>query len=390
MSGFPSGVVPAFERDHPDIRIIYGAKTLPYELQDWIAGTSPLQSGADLTLALRDLNWNQTVLFPGTMSPWTSNGRILAVPWSETPWGIRWRADAFEAAALPAPDPNWTWDGFQTACSVLQGVASSGRLKGLRAALGPMAPSPDNNWIQGPQGMAYAPALSLEGLWQSFVWGFGGSVASAQRFTLTGTRTIQGLQTLVDLIRHFTVPTADVANLVTKGMTASDWYQEVLATFAMSFDLYSPEPGPFTSPPWAWARLPRFPVQPVIPILSNALALNASSGKVPDPNARETAAAATFAVWLNSPAAIQLTAPAGIVPANAAPSVQTGFWMGRGPRNAAVVGDWANFRDAYDTFPIVPSRDFVVAALADTLSHNLTLADAVAQAEQQMNAEWAG
>lgn len=389
----PTGVVAAFQRAYPNIHLASGARAgvAPYRIGQLLASQSrPIaQQYADLTVALRELNFDHTVLVPGTMAAWTSGGRILAVPWAELPWGIRWRTDAFDAAGLAPPTSQWTFEEFLEDCTLLQELAVSGRVKGLRAALGPIAlRSTGDQWFRGPQGTAYLPALFWEGLWQSFVWGFGGSVASNGSFTLTEPETVAGLQTLVDLIEAFSVPAQDVSSLPTKGVTFTEWDSDVLSLFAMTFDYYSQVPGRYSSV-WAWARMPRFPSLPVVPTMSSAMALDVGSGPIPTADAPETLAAAQFAAWLDSPAAIKLTAPAGIPPANALPAIQSDFWSGPGPKDAAVIGDWRYFRDVYDGFPVVPSQDFVATAISAVLGGSIKLPDALAQAEQQMNNELA-
>ena len=133
--------------------------------------------------------------------------------------------------------------------------------------------------------------------------------------------------------------------------------------------------------------MPRFPIRPVIPVLSEAVALQGHPSRpVPLPDAPETVAAAQFGAWLNSSSAAQILATAGMAPAASADSIQKAFWTGLGPGKAAAVGDWPDFRDVYDGFPIIPPQDFVAGAISDVLQGKAKLADALALAEQRMNA----
>jgi len=328
------------------------------------------------------------------MAAWTFGGRVSGLPVSLLPWGVRWRRDAFTAAGIPPPASDWTYDDFRSAGARVQALAASGHLKGLGSALGPIAlPLPGSphtvapGLIEGPKGGVFAPALVLgTGLWQGFVWGFGGSVAHRGRFFLTAPQTVAALQQLVDLAREYSVPARYMSALPTDTPPAA-WDAAVRSLFAMEFAPYnSGYPLPAG---WAWARLPRFPVEPVVPTQSTAVAVEASKpgGAPPAPDAPETLAAARFGVWLDSAAGIAVTAPRGLAPALAAPSIQTTFWTGRSLDGAAALGDWHQFRGVYDGFPAVLSRDYVAQALSDAMAGTANLADALAGAEKRMNAE---
>lgn len=391
---FPDTVVSAFERAYPSVHLMTGSPAPKYQIiQASLIGAPG--AFADFTAALRQINFDPSVLVAGSMAAWTNRGRTFGIPISEVPWGVRWRRDAFAAADIPRPDPDWTWDDFRSGCARLQTLAASGRVKGLGAALGPIALLPAGNattpggWFRGPTGWGFPPALWWEGLWQAFVWGFGASAAQAGHFTLTAPGTVSALQNLVDLARAFCLPANLVAALPTN-VPHSVWFSQIYSQFAMMFAPYGRGN---IGASWAWARLPRFPVSPVIPTATTAVALGATkpSGGVPPADAPETLVAAQFGVWLDSPAGVDLTSSAGTVPAAAAASIQTRFWTGPGPGSAAVVGDWQHFRGVYDGFPPVSAPqatvgNFVARAVSDAIEGTSSLPDALAGAEKRMNA----
>jgi len=145
---FQPEVVSAFEHAYPRVVIdTTGASAKrPYQVATYAQSPpgSPLPATslfADLTVALRSLNFQPDALFPGTLASWSNHGHVLGVPTSVTPWGVRWRQDAFTAAGLPPPSADWTFDDFQQDCLALQALATSGRVRGLTAALGPMSPA---------------------------------------------------------------------------------------------------------------------------------------------------------------------------------------------------------------------------------------------------------
>jgi ABC-type glycerol-3-phosphate transport system substrate-binding protein len=328
------------------------------------------------------LNFDPTVFLPGAMNFWTGMGQILAVPWTENPWGVVWRKDAFAAAGLAAPSAAWTFDDFRSACAALQTLAGSGRVKGLRAALGPIAPQ----MFHGPQAFAYSGAMTWGGLWQAFVRGFGASVVVGGRFALTAPATVSALQQLVDLIQRFALPPSSIPVVphLPASLTGEEWLAQIQSMFAMTF---SPLLDGSLPAHFAWARLPRFPSMPVIPTLSSAIELRVQPfGAPPLPEAPQTIATAEFALWLNSASAAPIMASAGVPPAVRSAAIQKAFWSGPGAGAASALGDWENFRDAYDGFPVVPATDDVGDAITSVVEGNATLSAALAHAEQKMNA----
>lgn len=399
----PAGVFSAYERTNPKVRFATTPAAAPPRYSLGTPFTSyDLGGWADLTEALHTLNFDPAVLFPGALAGWTYNGRIRALPYAQYPLGVQWRRDVFTKAGMAPPAPNWTYDDFRKTCAQLQAMAASGRFKGLSAAVGPIAMAPRGTLHTQPQssgvegsyngpstaaGLAlFVPALLWSGLWQSFVWGFGGSVARHGRFSLTAPQTVAALQQLVDLAREYSLPGRYISSLSTK-TTGAAWEAEIRSMFAMRFAQYDGG-GSALPTGWEWTRLPRFPVDPVIPVGSYAVAVGATgAGAPPPPDAPETLAVARFGNWLDSAAGVAVTAPSGLAPALATAAVQRQFWTGPYPRAAASIGDWQHFRSMYDGFPVVPTATSVERAISDAVEGTAPLATALAQPEKDLNAE---
>lgn len=229
--------------------------------------------------------------------------------------------------------------------------------------MGPVAPS-----------AGLVAALDSEGLWQGFVAGLGGAVAADGKFALTAPKTVAAIQALVELVQAYAVPGEVVDAL--PGKTSSGFQAEVLGLYAMTF-----APLGFLPPGFSWARLPRFPVRPIIPIVSWAVGLTTRRGvALPAPDSPAALAAVGFALAQGQAGSIRFP------PASASASIQRAYWSGPAPGPAAVLGDWQNFRDAYDGYPVIPGRDYVTDAIAQALTGKSSLAAALAHAEQQMNA----
>jgi len=194
-------------------------------------------------------------------------------------------------------------------------------------------------------------------------WGFGGTVVGDGQFRVTDPATVEGISNLVDLGRQFAVSQADA---LTRG-------------FAIAFALYRPEPLPSG---WRWARLPRFPVQPVIPTVSVAQALAyAAPTPAPAPDAPDVRAAAEYLLWWYTPDATTLLIAEGSPPALADPTVQTRYWRGK----PGAVGDWQNFRDCFSGFPSTVPDQVMFNALNEAIVGKVSVPGALAIAQQGMN-----
>lgn len=320
---------------------------------------------ARLESALRAHNFDPSILIPGSMGVYVHGHHTVALPFAEIPWAVLWRPQAFAAAGLRPPSPEWTFAQFRDACVALKGVAASGRVRGLKGALAPLVTDLQRTRPGRPKGYFFG-ALGYPGLWQGFVWGFGGTLVSNGRFRITDSGSVAGIGALVDLAREFAVSQADALAL----------------GFALWFTLYRPSGTP---PGWRWARLPRFPVRPVVPTASVAqsLAYNRHTTPAPAPNSRELLAAVEYLLWWYSTAATSVLIAEGPPPALANPEVQARYWRER-TDGAAVVGDWQNFRDCYAGFPWVPDK-VVFAALDQVIAGSASLPSALGTAEKQMN-----
>ncbi len=411
QSSWPVTLVHAFEDAHPGIRLDPSGASpdRPYEVDGWDDSATLAGNLTDLSPALRELNFRSGAVFPGVWASWTDQGRVLGVPVSVNPWGVRWRQDAFHAARLQPPSAGWTFEEFQADCIALARLAGTGEVQGLAAALGPMSPALIPNRvggititargaIGGPSGVIFPTAMRYEGLWQAFVRGFGGTIGRDGAFSFASdAASVSAMATLTGLIRDYALPVAQVQAVA--GRSASwSWGRQVTPLFAMTFDrLDGWRNLNYASPPWGWARMPRFPVLPVITVGSNAVVLRSLSGhpRLPS-NAPQALATAEFGIWLNSATATNLTSALGpwAPPASADPAVQTRFWSGPAVTNhaaaasgVAAAGDWKHFVDVYDGFPAIPAHDAVLDAMASALGGTTPLEAALAQAQQTMNAQ---
>lgn len=158
---------------------------------------------------------------------------------------------------------------------------------------------------------------------------------------------------------------------------------------ALAFDFWAP-PGVFAPSQafdarWAWARLPRFPVRPVITTQVNGdrLTLPAQGHQQDE---RELDIAVEDLLWLYQPEAQSLLQAWGAVPLLAAPDIQDQFWARQSPADQ-VVGDWRNFVP-YDTgWPSGNGRiaNARMSALEPAFRNPGTLAAGVAQAVRRAN-----
>ncbi len=90
---------------------------------------------AALDAPLRLLNFNGRALLPGLLQSFSAGGQTYGLPLAPIPVGVIWRRDAFTAAGLEPPAPDWTLDDFTHACAAIQRVVNSGRLTDLAAVL---------------------------------------------------------------------------------------------------------------------------------------------------------------------------------------------------------------------------------------------------------------
>jgi len=342
-----------------------------------------------LDVPLRKINFDPSTLLPGSVAAFTRQGHVYFLPITQYPWCVRWRTDAFQAAGLPDPDPRWTLGDFEGTCEELQGLAASGRLSGLHAALGPVFGQYPVRDAKGRlQATFFGAGSAGGGLWQGFAVGFGGSLVQAGRFRLTDPNTLAGLGHLVDMARRFALSPDKVPITVTGMAGFTDRY-------AMEFMQYDPlaHPGPLHlfeyDARWHYARLPVFPTNPVIPAAFQGQGLVHRPWEGPPPAGsvitRYVNGTAAALLWLYGTEAQRLLMAAGVAPVTADSTAQGAFWSTVDPA-ARSVGDWQHFVNYAEGWPAVPPATIVAQALEGAVRDPGTLGQQMAQAEQQMNA----
>ena len=356
-----------------------------------------------LDVALRVHNVDAAALTGGAVAALQLRGVTYGLPLTQLPWGVRWRTDVFAAAGLDPPAADWTLDEFEAACTALQAFAAAGRAPAIDAALGPFL---------GEYGMPvdaietfWVPdAFEAPGLWSGFVSGFGGTVAESGRFALTGAAALEGFGRLVDLARRFGSSSAaagapnptEFAAVLSGCPPTGGNYGLWFAPYVPLLRVASPvQPAPVACAQWKWARLPRFPVSPVIPTVVSGLGLAWQPPDIPRQAApplppavtveASIDAAAAFLVWLYQAAPQGLLRAAGFVPVSAAPADQAPFWSAAAA-DIRALGDYAHFVDYAAGWPAVPPTDYVGQALAQAVAAPANLAALLATAQQQCNA----
>jgi hypothetical protein len=170
-------------------------------------------------------------------------------------------------------------------------------------------------------------------LWMAFVLGFGGSVNSGGRFQFDA-GAMAGLDAYVSFARRWAplAPLPASASPDQYALTAQAW----------------PPPSIGSGAPWAYARLPLFPLRPVITTRLQGVGLWTVRGAVPTED--ELNAAADALVWLYSEEAQRLIADSGNVPVVDSAALEDQVWR-HVPAADASVGDWRNFAPWLDGWP---------------------------------------
>lgn len=337
-----------------------------------------------LAIALGAHNFDPAMVQAGLLDGFQTGHGLWGLPVSQAPVAIRWRKDAFAAAGLGAPAPDWTIADFQVACTELQRVVQSGKVRGLQAVL-----YPAGSYFLGPNccwGVLFEPAW-----WVAFALGYGGTIAKNGVFAFDR-RALEGLSVLVDIVGRFGPPPDG------QGLPAGDFPDG----FALALDFWGPPGGAQPAaqistlpavaavlrygPEWAWARVPRFPVRPVITTLANGEGLTRLTNTEPDEGQLELAVEALL--WLYDPDAQRLLQAWGAVPVLADPEAQRQFWARQTPEDQAV-GDWGNFVGYGAGWPGSVNVSLMSAALNNAVRDPSQLGAQVATAEQKMNASLA-
>jgi len=168
-----------------------------------------------------------------------------------------------------------------------------------------------------------------------------------------------------------------------------DGISNLFDLFALDFLAYEPEVASLYGPKWRFARLPLFPVTPVIPTLFVGAGLNAPPGMPADIIDPYESAAVEFVTWSYGAEAQALLAAAGVAPVLADAAIQKGFWTAASG-NAEAIGDWRHFVNFAAGWPADPPSQIMADALTQAVQAPATLATLLAQAEQAMNAAVAG
>ncbi len=115
-------------------------------------------------------------------------GQPMCVPQNISSLVVYYNKNLFDAARVPYPAPEWTWDDFlQTALALTRDRDGDGRMDEFGAGLEPTL-------------MRLAP----------FLWQNGGYPVSADRLGLIAPRSLQAVQWFVDLqVAHHVVPNAE-------------------------------------------------------------------------------------------------------------------------------------------------------------------------------------
>lgn len=347
---------------------------------------------APLDSALKTNQFDAGSLLPGARDAFAVHGQTVGLPLAVQPCAVMWRPDVFSEAGLQTPDPNWTWADFVSVCNVLQSKIASGDLKTIQWALGPM--TGQYNVAEGGKPLTqWWGASHIPGLWQAFVLGYGGEAVVNGRFALANAKVMQGLEQFVSVATRFSLPTSQVP-------TTPAGMQNFTERYALAFSFYVPDvgpPGPSLAPSytkgWQFARLPRFPVRPIVTtsFLGDCLAYLPSSdaatvdfSQALTQQAADVDAGTDFLTWMYSPAAQSILTGNGFPPVMADGEAQRGFWQ-RMRRDIRVIGDWENFVYYADGWPNVPPPDIMDSALQNAVGDPRTLMSELMKAEQVMN-----
>ena len=356
------GLRQAFAHDHPftqfvsvplTLQTLRKGPALPPGVTYWILNVGVdavvASKAVPLSSTLTALNFNPTVLLPGTLGAFAVRGVQYGLPVQQEVLAVRWRKDVFATAGLKAPAPDWTLADFEGVCARLAAFLASGKAPQVASVLPP----------SGSMALLQDPAL-----WVAFALGFGGSLVADGRFALDGAA-VKGLAALVDLLHRFPAPSR--ADPMAAAMTFGTWMP--------------PSQRP-TGGEWAYARMPRFPVRPVITTRPVGEGIQQAAGRPAAP--RALAAAATALIWLYSDAAQPLLRAAGFVPVLGSVSAQGEFWR-RQSADDQTVGDWQNFLPYAAGWPAIPNPVWMLLAISQAQADPARLPALVAEAVQGMN-----
>ena len=374
---FAASVVDPFNRSHAHIRVATASSLdisgeAMYLFEDSVAAF-----GGDfwpLETALKTLNLTIPQTPQSAWNAFTQEGHILAVPFTQSVWGLLWREDAFRAANLPAPTDTWTVEDLDTACAALTKLVKAGTLPGLQAALGPLIVPPA---APGAPGSVINP-----GLWQSFALGYCGDPIVGPRVSLTGASTLTGLTTLLDLVRQY--GSLQAPGLVNKPAPAPAFAVHFALLQNAALGMPALIDGFQFGTTWRWARMPRFPIR--APVLTRLLGQGLWKPKPADAQ-RLSDALVQFLSWTGGSDGRVAVDALGVIPVARANSLQSHFWS-RWTQSSAV-GDWSAFQDYAAGWPTAAvatqANDMVATILSAALQAPQTLSSRLAEAETRLN-----
>jgi multiple sugar transport system substrate-binding protein len=101
---------------YPDVAYVFGSDLAS------IARSDKVQ---DLTDAVEAPAWRWTDLWPGEREAATAAGRVRAVPALADNLGMIYNKQLFDAAGVPYPSPDWSWDDFRAIAKQLTNAGES-------------------------------------------------------------------------------------------------------------------------------------------------------------------------------------------------------------------------------------------------------------------------
>jgi ABC-type glycerol-3-phosphate transport system substrate-binding protein len=371
-----------FNATQQGIRAMPWSRVVPILLSEVVQGAQFQQQQAPnmipLTTALRDLNFDVKTLLPGGIDAFTVSGTLAALPTTLRPYCVAWRPDAFEAAGLQPPSVGWTLAEFEAACAALQQTIAAARVEGLVSVLGPMVGTEYTVTDTSTRGTEIiSGSLSEPGLWVAFALGFGGTVVAKNAFVVTDPGTVTGLSALVHLAAQYGMAPKLIPAQV-------DGIANFVNLYAMDFVSWDPGVTPLYGTKWRFARLPVFPVTPVIPTVFVGSGLSAPAGYPASAVSPYETAAARFLEWSYGSEAQALLGAAGVLPVISDVTVQESFWN-HAPAEMQGIGDWRHFIDYADGWPGYPPIAIVANALAQAVQDPSTIGTILSSLQAALN-----
>ncbi len=338
---------------------------------------------ARLNEAMRLSNFEPRALLPGALACFSDvGGGVYGLPVAVHPIYVLCSVQALEASGLPVPPPaSWTVEDFAAACLAVDAATRAGKRTGVIAALPPMVGKVRVG------AATYSGSLAMSALWTAFVLGYGGSIVRGGRFALDNPGAVEGLARLVSLAREYGAPSADLLTFNTGGLRPG-------TAPAFWFLPYLGEGVP--GPAWCAARMPRFPVRPVVPADAEGVTLVRPAGGTgyttsytQAPPAAALRAVVEYALWRYG---ISRANPSGSYlppPVLGAAAAQRGYWEAQAKRapGLGALGDWQQYVFTGAGWPSVAPRVTAVMyqALSEAVTNGAHLATLLAAASRKMN-----